>query len=206
MAERQPYHPPIPEPHHASPEGGKGVPRHPIIIPERAKPPPEGREGQQPQGVWEYLKRREHYEDWSKGLKAGTRKPEEYPDRIGETSRQIIFRQRILQDGTSYEKLVLQLYETKIELRSATPRYSLSSLEEFEQFRSKYETMPEKQFPEEIRKQEKENRRKWLATATQEEKRKDWSRRYRQRGKEKRKSQTEQQGPIQLFPPSPAKE
>ena len=103
------------------------------------------------------MKRREHYEDWSKGLKAGTRKPEEYPDRIGETSRQIIFRQRILQDGTSYEKLVLQLYETKIELWSATPRYSLSSLEEFEQFHSKYETMPEKQLPEEIRKQEKEN-------------------------------------------------
>jgi hypothetical protein len=82
-------------------------------------------------------------------------------------------RGKIVDDGTPYENLILKLYETKIELWSANPRYSLSSLEEFGQFRSKYETMPEEQLPEEIRKQEKENRRKWLATATPEVKRKD---------------------------------
>jgi hypothetical protein len=181
-----------PDPQQAPQEGGNGSRGIPATIHEQAQRAPERREGQQPQGVWEYLERSEKYEDWLRGLEAGTRKPEEYPDRIRETARQIIFRQRVIQDGTPYEKLILKLYETKIELWSTTPRYSLASLEELGQFRSKYETMPEEQLPEEIRKQEKENRRKWLATATPEEKRKDWSRRYRQRRKEKRRLQEDQ--------------
>jgi hypothetical protein len=47
MAERQPYHPPIPEPQRAPHEGGNGSPGLPRTVQESAKPPPEGHEPHQ---------------------------------------------------------------------------------------------------------------------------------------------------------------
>jgi hypothetical protein len=117
------------------------------------------------------LERSERHADSGRNIKAGLQEQDQ--DSSSEFWRLGLSRGKIVDDGTPYENLILKLYETKIELWSANPRYSLSSLEEFGQFRSKYETMPEEQLPEEIRKQEKENRRKWLATATPEVKRKD---------------------------------
>jgi hypothetical protein len=48
MVERQPNRPSIPESQHTPHEGGNGAPGTPIILNERAKPPPESQEGNLP--------------------------------------------------------------------------------------------------------------------------------------------------------------
>jgi hypothetical protein len=67
------------------------------------------------------------YPDSGRNIKAGLQEQDQ--DFSSEFWRLGLLRGKIVDDGTPYENLILKLYETKIELWSANPRYSLSSLD-----------------------------------------------------------------------------
>jgi len=210
MPERQPYHPPIAEPQRVPHEGGNGAPGLPRTVHESANPPPlEKRERQPTPDIWEFLHRRERYFG---DIKAGIRARDEELFG-GESFKLFVLRDTIIHEGTVRDNLILKLYDAKIKLEGVNPEYildrntphwnphpSLSSPEELQQFRSQVEQMSDEKITEAIRKQEKKNRREWLATVSPEEKRRERSWRYRQKLKEKRRLQAEQQ-PTQVFPP-----
>jgi hypothetical protein len=150
MAERQPNH--IPDPQRAPHEGVNGSPGLQPTIHERANPPPDNQERQPLPNVWEYLERKVRLKDRSRG--------EEYDWERREVLR---LEDEIYAKGTPRDGLILDLYD---EIRyepgnsQGVDRFRRLSLEEYQQFRSKFELLSEEQLSEELRKQEEEGRKR----------------------------------------------
>jgi hypothetical protein len=150
MAEGQPHH--IPDPQRALQEGGNGSPGIPPTVHERSKPPPESQERQPLPNVWDYLERRVRLKDRSRG--------EEYDRERREVNR---LEDEIYANGTPRDGLILDLYdERRYEPGNSqgVSRFRRLSLEEYQQFRSKFELLSEEQLSEELRKQEEEGRKR----------------------------------------------
>ena len=150
MAEGQPI--PIPEPQRNPHEGGNGAFGLPRTVHESAKPPPESRERTLLPSVWDILERRVRLKDRSRG--------EEYDWERREVIR---LEDEIYANGTPRDELILDLYD---EIRyepgnsQGVDRFRRLSLEEYQQFRSKFELLSEEQLSEELRKQEEESRKR----------------------------------------------
>jgi len=150
MAERQPNH--IPDAQHASQERRKASPGLPPTLHERAKPPPESRERTLLPSVWGVLERRVRLKDRSRG--------KEYDRERREVIR---LEDEIYAKGTPRDGLILDLYdEIRYEPGNSrgVGRFRRLSLEEYQQFRSKFELLSEEQLSEELRKQEEEGRKR----------------------------------------------
>ena len=149
------------EQHKPQQEGGNGSPGHPPTLHERAKAPPESRARQPLQlpNVWDYAERkvRLHAPDVEDRPQ---RESEEYKREMEEVNR--LYRE-LEERGTPRDNLILDLYgEIRCEpapFPNPTRLRDLS-LEEFQQFRSRVESLSDEQITEEILKAEAEFDRK----------------------------------------------